>query len=598
MRLSGVLLAALLVAGCRAQQPDASPRGAAASREARNDGAATTPPVRDSASGWFSAVAGDTLGLRFTHFNGMSGQYYFPEMLGPGTALLDYDQDGDLDVYLVQGAMLGAGKKPQAAQFPPAPGAPPNGRLFRNDLQVGPGGQRTLHFTDVTDQSGIDARGYGMGAAAGDVNNDGCVDLYLTFYGRNQLYRNGCDGTFTNVSKASGTDGEGWAVSASFVDYDRDGWLDLYVANYVQYAVEHDQVCHTLTGERDYCTPAVYTPQPARLYHNERTGTFKDVTARALLGGTFGPGLGVSTADFNNDGWLDVYVANDTKANLLWINQRNGTFKESALLAGAALTADGKAEASMGVDAGDFDNDGDEDLFMTELPVQGSNLFVNDGSGQFEDRSARSGLGAMTLGYSGFGAGWLDVDNDGLLDLVQVNGSIQAVPGQRSTFPYAERKLLFRNMGDGRFADVTGQAGADFGALEVSRGLALGDIDNDGDTDLLVSNLNGSPTLLLNQVGNRRHWMCLRLVGEQGARDMLGARVDVMRKQGPTLFRRARADGSYGSANDPRVLVGLGESTEAPSVRVRWPDGRSEQWAELAVDRCTTLTQGSGRRDS
>ena len=251
----------------------------------------------------------------------------------------------------------------------------------------------------------------------------------------------------------------------------------------------------------------------------------------------------------------------------------------------------------MGVDAGDFDNDGDEDLFVTALPAEGSNLFVNNGHGQFDDHSARSGLGTLSLGYSGFGTGWLDVDNDGWLDLLQVNGSIQANEGQRTRFPYAERKLLFRNGGDGRFSDVTSQAGAAFGALEVSRGLALGDIDNDGDVDVIVNNLNGHPTLLINQIGNRHHWACLRLVGERVDRDMLGARVEVRRAHGPTLFRRVRADGSYASASDPRVLVGLGESTEIPSLRVRWPDGRSEQWPELPIDRCTTLRQGSGRRE-
>ena len=305
----------------------------------------------------------------------------------------------------------------------------------------------------------------------------------------------------------------------------------------------------------------------------------------------------MSTADFNNDGWIDIYVANDTKANLLWTNQRNGTFRNTALLAGVALTSEGKAEASMGVDAGDFDNDGDEDLFVTELPAEGSNLFVNDGSGQFEDLSARSGLGALSLGYSGFGTAWLDVDNDGWLDILQVNGSIQAIEGQKTPFPYAEHKLLFRNTADGRFSDATSQAGPALSALRVSRGMAVGDIDNDGDVDVIVNNLNSHPELLINQVGSRNHWVCLRAVGERVGRDMLGARVEVKRTQGPTLLRRVRSDGSYASANDPRVLVGLGESSEAPAVRVRWPSGRWERWSEVPIDRCTTLQEGSGRRE-
>jgi hypothetical protein len=305
----------------------------------------------------------------------------------------------------------------------------------------------------------------------------------------------------------------------------------------------------------------------------------------------------VSTADFNNDGWVDIYVANDTKANLLWTNQRNGTFRNTALLAGAALTGEGKAEASMGVDAGDFDNDGDEDLFITELPAEGSNLFVNDGTGQFEDLSARSGVGALSLGYSGFGTAWLDVDNDGWLDILQVNGSIQAIPNQKTSFPYAEGKLLLRNTGDGRFANVTSQAGPALGALQVSRGMAVGDIDNDGDVDVIVNNLNSHPELLINQTGTRHHWMCLRAVGDRNRRDMLGARIELTRRQGPALMRRVRSDGSYASANDPRVLVGLGESSEPPSVRVRWPNGRWERWSELPIDQCVTLREGSGRRE-
>jgi hypothetical protein len=546
--------------------------------------------------GWFRA-AGDDVGLNFTHFNGMSGQYYFPEMLSPGVALFDYDNDGDLDAYFVQGEMLGKGKTPAQASVAP-PAGPLTGRLFRHDLTASADGTRTSHFVDVTEGSGIDARGYGMGVAAADYDNDGCIDLFLTFFGKTMLFKNTCQGTFADVTRQSGTSGTGWSVSAAFLDYDRDGWLDLYVGHYVDYDIEHDRQCTGLTGRRDYCTPAVYTSQADHLYRNLRNGTFADVSAQALLGGTFGPALGVSTADFNGDGWIDIYVTNDTKPNLLWINQRNGTFRETGLLAGAALTAEGKAEASMGVDAGDYDNDGDEDLFMTELPAQGSNLFVNNGKGVFDDVSARSGLTALTLGYSGFGGGWFDFDNDGWLDLVQVNGSIEAIEGQSGGFPYAERKLLLRNTGDGRFENVTGSAGGAFGALEVSRGLAFGDIDNDGDTDLLVSNLNGRPRLFFNDRRAGHHWACLRLVGERVPRVMLGARVEIVRKNAPSIFRRVRADGSYGSSNDPRILVGLGPSPDAPDLRVTWPDGRLERFGAVPVDTCTTVRQGSGRRDS
>ena len=592
--LAPIIVAVAGLTGCSGDRHAPNPEPSQAGTPASN--ALADPRASQD---WFVERAA-AAGLRFVHFNGMSGEFYFPETLPAGVGVLDYDHDGDLDVYVVQGQMLGEGKTLSQALFPPIGQPPLKGRLYRNDLQVRPDGTRTLHFTDVTDVSGIDARGYGMGIATGDVDNDGCIDLYLTYLGRpNQLFHNNCDGTFTDVSTHSGVDGSGWGVSASFLDYDRDGWLDLYVGNYVQYDIKADQKCTNLTGARDYCTPAVYHAQPDRLYHNNRDGTFTDVTATALVGGPFGPALGVVSADFNNDGWIDVYVANDTAENLLWINQRDGTFKNMGLLSGAALSADGKAGASMGVDAGDFDNDGDEDIFVTRLPAEGSNLHVNDGSGQFEDLSARSQLGPASLGYSGFGTAWFDFDNDGWLDLLAVNGAIQAVKGRGADpFPYAERRLLFRNRGDGRFTDVTAEAGAVFKELDVGRGAAFGDIDNDGDVDVLVSNLNGPVRLLTNNIGTRNHSVCLRLVGE-GGRDMLGARVEVIRHAKPTLWRRVKTDGSYASANDPRVLVGLGESTEAPAVRVRWPDGRVQEWPRVAIDQCTTLQQaGPARRNA
>jgi hypothetical protein len=547
---------------------------------------------------WFVDRAKDA-GLDFAHFNGMSGRFYMSEILAPGVALFDFDNDGDLDVYLVQGQMLGSGLTPSQALFPPRDQKPLRGRLFRNDLEVHGDGTRTLHFTDVTDQSGIVATGYGMGVAAGDFNNDGCVDLYLTNFGRNQMFRNNCDGTFTDVSKETGTDAVGWSVAAAFVDYDRDGWLDLYVGTYLRYSLENSIRCFSPSGALDYCTPNSYSPAPARLFHNEGNGTFVDVTAKAGLAREFGPALGVTTADFDGDGWIDIYVANDSRENLLWMNRHNGTFTNTALLSGAALTAEGKAEASMGVDAGDFDNDGDEDIFVTEQTGEGHNLFVNDGSGSFEDRSERSGLGPASLGYTGFGTAWFDFDNDGWLDLLTVNGAvqtIQALAQQRDPFPLHQRKQLFRNLRDGRFEEVTLRAGAAFQLSEVSRGAAFGDVDNDGDTDVLINNNSGSPRLLINNVGNGRHWIGLRVVGGGRGRDMLGARVEIVPNNGSSLWRRARADGSYASANDPRVLVGLGDSTGPVRIRVRWPDRDGvEEWRDVPIDRYSTLRKGEGQ---
>jgi len=525
----------------------------------------------------------------FTHVNGMAGKFYYAEIIGSGVALFDADNDGDLDVYFAQGQSLEPDATPRVG----------GGRLFRNDLAINPDGTRTLHFTDITEQSGIKSRGYGMGVAAGDFNNDGCVDLYLTNLGVNQLFRNNCDGTFTDVSAQSHTEGasDNWSVSAAFLDYDRDGWLDLFVGNYLTWNAAKSTPCFGPSGRPDYCSPNVYSPQPSRLYHNNHDGTFTDVTARAGLSHEFGPALGVSTADFNGDGWMDIYVANDGQPNQLWINQHDGTFRNTALLAGAALSASGKAKGSMGVDAGDVDDDGHEDLFMTELTGEGANFFVNNGAGVFDDRGVSSGLAGLTIGHTGFGTAWMDFDNDSRLDLLTVNGAVRTIESlarANDPFPLHQTKQLFRNMGNGRFEDVSARAGAVFLLSEVGRGAAFGDIDNDGDADVVVSNNNGRARLLINNVGNRNHWVGLRLVASVG-RDALGARVQITLPDGRSVFRRARADGSYASANDPRVLAGLGDSAPPVDVRVTWPDGAVETWRAVPIDRYTTLQEGGSR---
>ena len=542
---------------------------------------------------WFVDRAART-GLDFVHFNGMTGRFYQPEMAGPGAGLLDYDNDGDLDVYLVQGDRLGDGDP----LLPPPADQPPGDRLYRNEIEVGGDGERRLRFTDVTEAARIAVDGYGMGVAAGDVDNDGWTDLYLTRFGRNRMLRNQGDGTFADVTERSGTGDPGWGVPASFFDYDRDGWLDLFVGNYLSYTLAGHTQCYDRAGAPDYCAPETSRPHPDVLYRNRGDGTFEDVTAAAGLGREFGPALGSATADFDNDGWIDLFVANDQRENQLWMNQGDGTFRNRALAAGAALGAGGNAKADMGVDAGDFDNDGDEDLFITELSGQGSTLYVNDGAGLFRDRSAALGIRAPSLPYTGFGTAWIDIDNDGWLDLVAVNGAVVLnfeTFGPDNPFALDQRNQVFRNLGGAGFEAATDRAGAVFELSEVSRGAAFGDVDNDGDTDVLVTNAAGHVRLLLNQVGNRRHWLGLRLVGGNPSRDRVGARVEVLRPDGTTLRRRARADGSFASANDPRVLVGLGESAGVSLVRVFWPDGEVEEWTGVAAGRYNTLTQGEGR---
>ncbi|HUK36757.1 MAG TPA: CRTAC1 family protein, partial [Vicinamibacterales bacterium] len=518
----------------------------------------------------------------------------YPEIMPPGVALFDYDNDGDLDVFVVQGQMLGS--KPLSAAKP-QPQAPLNSRLFRNDLEKG-----SLHFTDVTAASGIVTKGYAMGVATADFDNDGCIDLYVTELGPNQLFRNNCDGTFTDVSRQSHTDDPGWSVSATFFDYDRDGYADLFVGNYVEYSTATNKQCFSLSGSLDYCPPHVYRAAPSHLYHNNRDGTFTEVTAKAGMSREFGPALGAVAADLNGDGWRDLYVANDGQPNQLWINQHDGTFRNAALLAGAALSPEGEAKSSMGIDAGDFDNDGDEDLFVTELTGQGDDLYVNDGTGNFEERSAQAGIRFASLPFTGFGTGWIDIDNDGWLDLVTVNGgvtqNIEAL-ARNQPFSLQEKKQVFRNLGNGHFVDATKSAGRVFDVAEVSRGLAFGDIDNDGDLDMVVGNDSGPLRLLINNVGNRKHWVGLRLVGgperpAPGARprDLVGTRVAVTTSDGRTLWRRSHTDGSYASARDPRVLVGLGDASGPVRVRIIWPDGRVEEKSNVTIDRYTTVVEG------
>jgi hypothetical protein len=382
------------------------------------------------------------------------------------------------------------------------------------------------------------------------------------------------------------------------VDFDRDGWLDLYVGHYLRYSLDRHITCFAESRQPDYCPPERYRAEPDRLFRNRGNGTFSDVTVSSGLARAFGPGLGVATADFSGDGWIDIFVANDQQENQMWINQRDGTFKDLALLSGTALSAAGTLNANMGVDAGDFDNDGDEDLFITELAGQGSTLYVNDGSGLFEEQSARAGIRRATLPYTGFGAGWFDYDNDSRLDILAVNGlvtqNLDALTPD-NPFPLQQKNLLLRNLGTGMFEDVTDRAGAIFTQPAVGRGAAFGDVDNDGDVDVVVANAAGPVRLLMNQAGGQHHWLGLRLIGADGRRDMLGARVAVMRSGGPTLWRRARADGSYASANDPRVVVGLGPSAAAPRIRVIWPGGRVEEWTDVPIDRYTTLREGAGR---
>jgi hypothetical protein len=543
--------------------------------------------------------------LEFVHSNGMTGERYYPEIMGSGVALFDYDADGDLDLYLVQGYRLESGRDHLNAVHPD----PAGDRLFRNDLELSDTGHHRPRFTDVTKESGIVALGYGMGVAAGDFDNDGWVDLYVTNFGPNQLFRNmgkDRDGKvrFADVTEAAGTTETRWSVSASFVDYDHDGWLDLYVGNYLNFNLANHKPCQSGDGRwEEYCGPVSYVGEPDALFHNngpDSSGqvSFSDVSGASGIGGHPAASLGAVAADFNRDGWIDLYVANDQDRNHLWINQGDGRFTDDALLAGCAVNGEGVKEASMGVSAADFDLDGDEDLFLTHLEGQTNTLFVNDGSGLFEDATPGSGLGRPSFSNTSFGTGFIDFDNDGYLDLLIVNGTVKALESQvlaEDPFPYKQPNQLFRNTGRGFFEFVTERAGDAFQVSQSSRGAAFGDIDNDGDIDFVVSSDQGRARVLLNTADAKSRWIGLKLLGSGSKRDMLGARASILREDGAVLWRRVATDGSYASANDPRLIFGLGSGNqEGVRARVVWPSGSMEEWDNLPVGRYNTLREGEG----
>jgi enediyne biosynthesis protein E4 len=528
-------------------------------------------------------------GLNFTHVNGASGQYYMAEQMGAGVALFDYDNDGDLDVFFVQGGPLGASSGERTSG--------PSCRLFRNDLTIGANGKRSLHFTDVTERAGLALRTYGMGAAVGDYDNDGALDLFVTGFGAAALFHNNGDGTFTDVTARAGVADPLWSTSAAFVDYDRDGRPDLFVAHYLDFSLASNKVCHDAVGARDYCSPRAYKPVPARLYHNDGNGHFTNVTDASGISRAFGAGLGVATGDYNGDGWPDLYVANDATPNQLWINHHDGTFVDEGLLSGAALNASGNPEGSMGIASGDFDADGDEDLFVTNIIGETFALYVNDGHAVFDDARTRAGLGAPTAPYTGFGTDWFDYDNDGWLDLFIANGAVNIVEAQRGQpFPFRMPNQLFHNVG-GRFRETTAEAGPAFGRAGIGRGAAFGDIDNDGDVDIVVTNNGGAALLLLNQAdaAHVSHWLQLHVRQPAQNRFAFGAWVGVERTGKPTLWRRVRTDGSYLSASDARLHFGLGPDAAIAGVLVQWPDGRRERWTDVKTDRATTLERGRGR---
>jgi hypothetical protein len=526
-------------------------------------------------------------GLSFNHYSGATGKFYFPEIMGGGIALVDIDGDDDLDVFIPQGRPLD-----EVSPDDDVAGKLVHG-LFRNEFN--PTG--TLRFTDISADSGIADGGYGMGVATGDIDNDGDQDLYVTQYGANVLYLNIGDGRFRDVTVDSGTGDDRFGSSAAFVDVDSDGLLDLFVANYNTFAVSNHRACRGAGGPQDYCDPLSYEPAVDRIFRNLGDGKFEDIGAASGINSHFGTGLGVISADFNADGAIDIYVANDKMANIYWINDGQARFMNDSLMSGSAYNADGVAEASMGVVAGDVDGDGDDDLFMTHLTAQTNTLYLNDGSGNFRDATDQLNLGASSLSYTGFGTVWIDYDNDGDHDLLIANGAVarQGIGDGNRLSEYGQRNQLYTNDGEGRFDQVSDKAGAPFQTSRISRGAAVGDIDNDGDLDAVIGNIDGPAELLINQGQPIGHWLSVKLRGVRSNRDGAGAKVGLIRANGDILWRRAHTDGSYLSASDIRVHFGLGDNADIAGVGVIWPAGRREMWTDIDADQRIEIVEGSGQ---
>jgi hypothetical protein len=520
----------------------------------------------------------DQVRLNFFHDAGVDGSYFMPESIGSGGGFLDYDNDGDLDIYLLNGARHD-NQNIKDNHF--------KNRLFRQEADG--------TFTDVTDTAGLGGRGYAMGLAAGDIDNDGDIDIYVSNYGPDTLYRNNGDGTFTDITEEAGIHNSNWSSSVMFFDYDQDGFLDIYVANYLAY--DSTVKCTDRGGRLDYCGPEGFSGVSNVLYRNDGGKRFVDVSIPSGIASIASKSLGVVTADLNGDHFPDIYVANDGEPNELWINKGDGTFENRALALGAAVNSLGRTEAGMGIAFGDIDNDGRTDLFVTHLRGESNILYRSKAAYGFQDDTSASGLDAPSFPLTGWGTGFFDYDNDGDLDLAVVNGRVTRGPllirTQSPTYwdYYAEPRLLFKNDGSGKFRDVSNLASDFCGSIENSRALAFGDIDNDGDVDLLVTNDGGKARLYRNDVDHKGNWLLIRAIDPSLKREAYGARITI--ELGEKRIVRMLSPGySYLSSNDPRVHFGLGAANRVDAIQVEWPDGKTERFSEVAANQKITLTRG------
>jgi enediyne biosynthesis protein E4 len=521
-------------------------------------------------------------GIRFKHESSSTSQKYLPESMGAGVAMFDYDDDGWLDMFFVNGARL---------QDPMPHGASPDksdqrywNRLYHNN--------RDGTFADITEKAGLQGRLYGMGVATGDYDNDGKVDLLVTNLGGNILYHNNGDGTFTDVTDKAGVGGSGWCTGACFVDYDRDGWLDLIITRYVQWDFSLDVYCgQHRPGYRSYCHPDQFAPVTHLVFHNNGDGTFTDVSKKCGVASSPGKGLGIAIDDFDGDGWPDIFVANDSFAEQLFRNNRDGTFSEVALLSGLAYDQNGHAFAGMGADFGDYKNSGWPSVFVNALANQKYKLFRND-KGTFDDVTDSIGLGASTMSHSGWGAKWIDYDNDGWLDLFIAQGHVMDnIQLTEPTLRYLEPPLLLKNE-QGRFSDVSQQGGPVFTTSMAARGAAFGDLDNDGLVDVAINCNDGHAIILRNQGANRNHWITLNLIGTSSNRDAIGSKIRLLTDAGQQT-RFVSTAGSYISASDKRAHFGLGSSKKIRHVEITWPSGIVQRLESVNVDQILTVKEPS-----
>jgi hypothetical protein len=526
----------------------------------------------------FEEVPATKSGITWRHVNGRSENYYLPETTGAGCAFFDYDNDGWMDIYLVNSG--------RCDFFDPKP--PLRNALYKNN--------RDGTFADVTVQAGVAGGGYGMGVAVGDYNGDGYPDLYVTQYERCILYRNNGDGTFSDVTEKAGVAAPGWASSAVWFDYDNDGRLDLFVCRFGDSGKSNNKYCENeRTGERSYCIPSVYPRVRSWLFHNNGDGTFKDVSEESGIAKSLGKAWGVVATDIDNDGWMDLFVANDTVENFLFLNKRNGKFADIGLESGVAFSQEGRPRSGMGVDSADFDQDGWQDLFVTNVDQEMYSIYKNNHDQTFDDMTGPMGIGRITRLMSGWGVKFFDYDNDGNIDLFIVNGHPDDKIEQHSSHVmYKEPLLLFRNTGH-LFENVSASAGPAFSKNFAGRGLAIGDFDNDGAVDSLVTVNGDAPLLLKNVAATGNHWLGVRLVGKKANPDAIGARItwqagDLKRS------RMKTGGGSYLSSHDPREVLGIGSRTKIDKLEIRWPQpsGRVETFTDLPIDRYISIVEGSG----